>query len=333
MSTPATPPPTGPNKADPDTLALRASPRPVTRLNRRMLAVLAGTLGAVVLGGTLWSLQSHKRERNAGTELYNVDRVSHAENLDQLPKDYSKVPVAAKPVPVLGEPLPGDLGPAIVAQRNAGAPAQTGRIAQPGDAEEAARSGVFFRSGAVKRAPSSTASTAMPQSGQPATASLSLSGNGGHYHSGGAGDGYQFRPAGTGHRQRDRGGLRHGHGTLPADSAGLAPDRLLRQPGVIRPAALLHRSRRSSGLISLSRRLLNTGRMSRSRMLLRIDRVLSAIRAPTYHSSVNSWKVLASDRRRFSRCFSCAGDCPSETARFASMHFSRACASDRPPGP
>ena len=163
MSTPATPPPTGPNKADPDTMALRASPRPVTRLNRRMLAVLAGTLGAVVLGGTLWSLQSHKRERNAAAELYNVDRVSHAENLDQLPKDYSKVPVAAKPVPVLGEPLPGDLGPAIVAQRNAGAPAQTGRIAQPGDADEAAHSGVFFRSGAVKAAPSSTVGMAMPE--------------------------------------------------------------------------------------------------------------------------------------------------------------------------
>ena len=93
MSTSTTPPPTGSNKADPDTMALRASPRPVTRLNRRMLAVLAGTLGTVVLGGTLWSLQSHKRERNAATELYNVDRVSHAENLDQLPKRLSALGV------------------------------------------------------------------------------------------------------------------------------------------------------------------------------------------------------------------------------------------------
>ncbi|MDP1638824.1 MAG: TrbI/VirB10 family protein [Candidatus Nitrotoga sp.] len=171
MSTSATPqtPPAGTDKADPDTLALRAPPRPVTRLNRRMLAVLAGTLGVIILGATLWSLQPRQRERNAATELYNVDRVSRAESLDQLPKDYSKVPVAAKPVPVLGEPLPGDLGPAIVhAQRNAGAgmhppPAQTGRIAQPSDAGEAARSAVFFRSGGVKAAPSPTASTAMPE--------------------------------------------------------------------------------------------------------------------------------------------------------------------------
>ena len=109
MSTSATPQTahTGTNKADPDTLALRASPRPVTRLNRRMLAVLAGTLGIVILGATLWSLQPHKRERNPATELYNVDRVSRAESLDQLPKDYSKVPAVAKPVvPALGEPLP-----------------------------------------------------------------------------------------------------------------------------------------------------------------------------------------------------------------------------------
>jgi type IV secretion system protein VirB10 len=171
MSTPATPqtPPAGTNKVDPDTLSLRAPPRPVTRLNRRMLAVLAGTLGAIVLGATLWSLQPHQRDRNHATELYNLDRVSHTDNLDQLPTDYSKLPVPPKPVPVLGEPLPGDLGPGIVhAQHNANTsgythPAQTGRMAQPGDAEEAARSAVFFRSGsAVKTAPSPTASMAMP---------------------------------------------------------------------------------------------------------------------------------------------------------------------------
>ena len=172
MSTSATPqtPPTGTDKADPDTLALRASPRPVTRLNRRMLAVFAGALGIVILGATLWSLQPHKRERNPATELYNVDRVSRADSLDQLPKDYTKVVPMVKPVvPMLGEPLPGDLGPAIVHAQNHGntgayTPAQPGRIAQPGDAEDAARSTVFFRSSsATKAAPATVASTSMPE--------------------------------------------------------------------------------------------------------------------------------------------------------------------------
>ena len=141
-----------PPKADPETMALRASPRPVVRLNRRMLAVIAGMLAAVVLGATLWSLQPHRRERNPATELYNVDRVAKAENLDQLPKDYAGMARPAPPpaVPQLGEPLPGDLGSAIVrsqqpmeARAQAGGvdPAHAARLA----AEEAARSGVFFR--------------------------------------------------------------------------------------------------------------------------------------------------------------------------------------------
>jgi type IV secretion system protein VirB10 len=169
MSTPETPQATP--KADPETLALRASPRPVTRLNRRMLAVFAGTLGALILGGTLWSLQPHKRERDSATELYNVNRVTRAESLDQLPKDYSKVAPPAKPVvPTLGEPLPGDLGPAIVnAQRNANTgaynpSAQPGRIVQQGNAEDAARSSVFFRSSsATKAAPATTAAAIQPE--------------------------------------------------------------------------------------------------------------------------------------------------------------------------
>jgi type IV secretion system protein VirB10 len=137
-----------PPKADPEAMALRASPRPVVRLNRRMLAVLAGALGAVVLGATLWSLQPHRRERSPATELYNVDRIARAESLDRLPRDYAGVSrPAPAAVPQLGEPLPGDLGPAIVRSqqpveaRTQGAGADPARLA----AEEAARSGVFFR--------------------------------------------------------------------------------------------------------------------------------------------------------------------------------------------
>ena len=159
MSTSPDTAPAAAPKVDPESVALRASPRPVTRLNRRVLAVIAGALAAAVLGGTLWALQSNKRLRNPAAELYNVDRVSRAESLDQLPKDYAGIQPASKQAPpVLGEPLPGDLGSAIVkAQQpmetrppDGGVdPAQAERLA----AEEAARSSVFFRSGASSGGP------------------------------------------------------------------------------------------------------------------------------------------------------------------------------------
>lgn len=150
-------------KVDPESLALRAQPRPVVRLNRRMLALGAGTLTAAVLGGTLWSLQVQQRARNPATELFNVDRVARAEDLERLPKDYAGLPKAP---PVLGEPLPGDLGPAIVkAQQPMGSgidPEQAERLA----AEEAARSSVFFRSsgsaGGVKPGVAEAAGAADP---------------------------------------------------------------------------------------------------------------------------------------------------------------------------
>ncbi|WPG36227.1 TrbI/VirB10 family protein [Variovorax sp. EBFNA2] len=137
-------------KVAPETVALRAQPRPVVRLNRRMLAVGAGTLAAAVLGGAMWSLQSQKRERNPAAELYNVDRVARADGLEQLPKDYAGLPPAPKPAPpVLGPPLPGDLGSAMVKAQQP-MEARTGQGVDPAQAErladeEAARSSVFFR--------------------------------------------------------------------------------------------------------------------------------------------------------------------------------------------
>ena len=41
-------------KLPPESVALRTPPRPVTRLNRRLLIVLAGVLAIAVLGMTLW---------------------------------------------------------------------------------------------------------------------------------------------------------------------------------------------------------------------------------------------------------------------------------------
>ena len=166
----ATPP--QPAKVTPESVALRAAPRPVTRLNRRMLAVLVGSLAAAVLGATIWSLQgSHRRSANP-SDLYNVDRVSKSEGLDRLPADYGGF--RPSEVPRLGPPLPGNLGPAIV---KAQGPVEPG-YAPPGhdpadalrkEAEAAAGSPVFFRTGGAQAGHSAAQAVAMEA---PATSGL-----------------------------------------------------------------------------------------------------------------------------------------------------------------
>ena len=150
-------------KVAPEAVALRAQPRPVTRLNRRTLAILTGGLSVAVLGATIWSLQPHRRASEQ-TELYNVDRVSKSEGLDGLPSDYSKLPK----VPELGPPLPGDLGPAIVKSQQPVTPTYAPPGHDPEDArrkeaEAAAASSVFFRSGTPGK-------SAAPATAQVATA-------------------------------------------------------------------------------------------------------------------------------------------------------------------
>ncbi|HBO9325835.1 TPA: TrbI/VirB10 family protein [Pseudomonas aeruginosa] len=147
------------DKVAPEAVALRAQPRPVTRLNRRSLAILAGVLAVAVLGALMWSLQPHRRSTGEQTELYNVDRVSKSEGLDALPTDYSKLPPALPPaVPELGPPLPGDLGPAIVKSQQPATAAYAAPGHDPNDAlrkeaEAAAASSVFFCSGGQNAAP------------------------------------------------------------------------------------------------------------------------------------------------------------------------------------
>lgn len=158
----ATPP--QPAKVTPESVALRAAPRPVTRLNRRMLAVLVGSLAAAVLGATIWSLQgSHRRGANP-SELYNVDRVSKSEGLDRLPTDYGGL--RPPEVPRLGPPLPGDLGPAIVKAQEPVARGYEPQGHDPADAllkeaEAAAGSPVFFRTGGAQAGQGAAQSVAM----------------------------------------------------------------------------------------------------------------------------------------------------------------------------
>ena len=176
------------SKQSPESLALRAPPRPVTRLNRRTLAVGLGALASAILGGTIWSLQPHlKTSRDPGNELHNVDRVAHAEGLDQLPTDYSKLPKKAPDTPpVLGNPLPGDLGvpmlraeqrlpqptvavpaPAVARPDPAAEAARIERANREREAEEAAKGPLFFKTARHSDAGSAPAPAVARQDANP----------------------------------------------------------------------------------------------------------------------------------------------------------------------
>jgi type IV secretory pathway VirB10-like protein len=171
-------------KVSPESLTLRAPPRPVTRLNRRTLAVVIGVLAAAVLGATIWSLQSQRKtSRDAPVELHNTERIAHADGLEQLPPDYSKLAAATSAAatsspPVLGSPLPGDLGGALlradqqaaISSATSNAPialradpaadaARVERINRQREAEEAAKAPIFFRGSTRKEATPTTAAT------------------------------------------------------------------------------------------------------------------------------------------------------------------------------
>lgn len=108
-----------PTKENPETLAIRAKPRPVTRLSRKALAGLLGGAAVVVLGGAIWALRPPMKPK-APNELYSVDRRATAEGLNRLPRNYAGLGTGANAVPQLGPPLPGDLGEPILRARQEG---------------------------------------------------------------------------------------------------------------------------------------------------------------------------------------------------------------------
>ncbi|MEI9405131.1 TrbI/VirB10 family protein [Mesorhizobium argentiipisi] len=134
-------------------MRLRAEPARVTRLSRKVLAGIGCVASLGVGGALIYALQS----RDIGTdgkELYSTSNRQPADGLAGLPRDYTG--------PVLGPPLPGDLGRPILDAQNKGQPVVPPRIAPPTvdeaeqrrlAEEEAARtSRVFFQTGAVAAA-------------------------------------------------------------------------------------------------------------------------------------------------------------------------------------
>jgi type IV secretion system protein TrbI len=152
----------GGSKVDPATLALRASPRPVTRLNRRTLAALMGGVGLIVFLATMWALQPNRHKKSdTGPELQATQQVTHADGLQTLPRDYASIPK----VPQLGPPA-GEFGrPVLREEQAAGIASEAGadqpdfrpnseidanrveRLRQQDEAQAAAKAQVFFQTG------------------------------------------------------------------------------------------------------------------------------------------------------------------------------------------
>ena len=99
-------------------LRLRPERPRVTRLSRKVLVGLGAAGSVAVLGATIWALQPNRRS-GGGQELYSTDNKTTADGLATLPRDYTGLP---RNVPLLGPPLPGDLGRPIVAAQQAGQP-------------------------------------------------------------------------------------------------------------------------------------------------------------------------------------------------------------------
>lgn len=170
-------------KVDPENLVLRAHPRPVTRFKRKVVIAALGGTALLVFAATWLALGETAKRSVTGQELYSTDRKPKADGLAGLPTGYDKVP------PVLGAPLPGDLGRAeLRARQGLGLPASgPGSEAEAARAEElrlaqlsrqAKEGGIFFnpsagRSSSATPSPSG-ASFLEPTPAMPPSATLAL---------------------------------------------------------------------------------------------------------------------------------------------------------------
>ncbi|MBX9846150.1 MAG: TrbI/VirB10 family protein [Xanthobacteraceae bacterium] len=138
-------------------MRLRAEPPRVTRLSRKVLASVAAVALVGIGGSLIYALQTRNAVKE-GEELYSTGNRQPADGLAGLPRDYTG--------PILGPPLPGDLGRPILSAQNAGQPVVPPVVPAPAideaeqrrrAEEEAARtSTVFFQSRAGSPAAAGT---------------------------------------------------------------------------------------------------------------------------------------------------------------------------------
>ena len=168
-------------------LEIRARPRPVSRINRRVLMVIAALGLLALFAATFIALNPPRLGAGDGGVEPAVQPAARPapEGLDRLPRRYSDIETptrvterqADSDVPRLGAPLPGDLGGAVLhAERELGLGAEplpfrpspeddaarAERIRQARLAQQGRESGVFFQLTRGSASTSASAASAAP---------------------------------------------------------------------------------------------------------------------------------------------------------------------------
>jgi type IV secretion system protein VirB10 len=94
------------DKIDPEKLELRAKPRPITRISRKVLYTGSALLLLFISGAVLIALDPPDWKDGKRTELIEAGRSQTPEGIERLPSSYDRIPK-------LGPPNPGDLGKSI----------------------------------------------------------------------------------------------------------------------------------------------------------------------------------------------------------------------------
>jgi len=100
-----------PRKVAPENLTLRAAPRRVVRFKRGVI-IGSAAAGSLAIAGVAWMALGPKALHIVASEDKAItDRNTPADQVMNLPGNYGEV---APGIPVLGQPLPGDLGRPIL---------------------------------------------------------------------------------------------------------------------------------------------------------------------------------------------------------------------------
>ncbi len=94
------------NKIDTETLELRARPRPITRISRKVLLLGSALILVLLFGAVLFALDPPNWKSGSRTELIDTRRNQGPAGIDSLPSTYDGIRK-------LGPPNPGDLGASI----------------------------------------------------------------------------------------------------------------------------------------------------------------------------------------------------------------------------